>query len=217
MTKKTERIIQGLRDAYPDVRCELNFETPLQLLTATVLSAQTTDRQVNKVTEVLFRDCPGLEALLALSEEEIAQYIHTLGFYNTKARNLFKLFRQLADQFGGEVPRTMEELTMLPGVGRKTANVVMSNAFGIPAIAVDTHVFRVSNRIGLANATTVEETEKQLQKAIRKDLWSLSHHLLIFHGRRCCSARGPKCKECSISQDCRQRREEERSGSRCIH
>lgn len=208
MTKKTERIIQGLRDAYPDVRCELNFETPLQLLTATVLSAQTTDRQVNKVTEVLFRDCPGLEALLALSEEEIAQYIHTLGFYNTKARNLFKLFRQLADQFGGEVPRTMEELTMLPGVGRKTANVVMSNAFGIPAIAVDTHVFRVSNRIGLANATTVEETEKQLQKAIRKDLWSLSHHLLIFHGRRCCSARGPKCKECSISQDCRQRREE---------
>lgn len=190
------------------MRCELNFETPLQLLTATVLSAQTTDRQVNKVTEVLFRDCPGLEALLALSEEEIAQYIHTLGFYNTKARNLFKLFRQLADQFGGEVPRTMEELTTLPGVGRKTANVVMSNAFGIPAIAVDTHVFRVSNRIGLANATTVEETEKQLQKAIRKDLWSLSHHLLIFHGRRCCSARGPKCEECGISQDCRQRQDE---------
>ena len=208
MTKKTERILQGLREAYPDVRCELNFETPLQLLTATVLSAQTTDRQVNKVTEVLFRDCPGLEALLALSEEEIAQYIHTLGFYNTKARNLFRLFRQLADQFGGEVPRTMEELTTLPGVGRKTANVVMSNAFGIPAIAVDTHVFRVSNRIGLANATTVEETEKQLQKAIRKDLWSLSHHLLIFHGRRCCSARGPKCEECGISQDCRQRQDE---------
>ena len=208
MTKKTERILQGLREAYPDVRCELNFETPLQLLTATVLSAQTTDRQVNKVTEVLFRDCPGLEALLALSEEEIAQYIHTMGFYNTKARNLFRLFRQLADQFGGEVPRTMEELTTLPGVGRKTANVVMSNAFGIPAIAVDTHVFRVSNRIGLANATTVEETEKQLQKAIRKDLWSLSHHLLIFHGRRCCSARGPKCEECGISQDCRQRQDE---------
>ena len=208
MTKKTERILQGLREAYPDVRCELNFETPLQLLTATVLSAQTTDRQVNKVTEVLFRDCPGLEALLALSEDEIAQYIHTLGFYNTKARNLFRLFRQLADQFGGEVPRTMEELTTLPGVGRKTANVVMSNAFGIPAIAVDTHVFRVSNRIGLANATTVEETEKQLQKAIRKDLWSLSHHLLIFHGRRCCSARGPKCEECGISQDCRQRQDE---------
>ena len=148
MTEKTERIIQGLREAYPDVRCELNFETPLQLLTATVLSAQTTDRQVNKVTEVLFRDCPGLEELLALSEEEIAQYIRTLGFYNTKARNLYKLFRQLADQFGGEVPRTMEDLTTLPGVGRKTANVVMSNAFGIPAIAVDTHVFRVSNRIG---------------------------------------------------------------------
>ncbi len=208
MTEKTERIIQGLREAYPDVRCELNFETPLQLLTATVLSAQTTDRQVNKVTEVLFRDCPGLEELLALSEEEIAQYIRTLGFYNTKARNLYKLFRQLADQFGGEVPRTMEDLTTLPGVGRKTANVVMSNAFGIPAIAVDTHVFRVSNRIGLANAATVEETEAQLQKAIRRDLWSLSHHLLIFHGRRCCSARGPKCQVCGISQDCRQRQEE---------
>lgn len=221
MTEKTERIIQGLREAYPDVRCELNFETPLQLLTATVLSAQTTDRQVNKVTEVLFRDCPGLEELLALSEEEIAQYIRTLGFYNTKARNLYKLFRQLADQFGGEVPRTMEDLTTLPGVGRKTANVVMSNAFGIPAIAVDTHVFRVSNRIGLANAATVEETEAQLQKAIRRDLWSLSHHLLIFMGGAVAAREDRNARYAVFHRIAgngrRSLRKEERSGSRCIH
>ena len=152
MEDKVHMIYERLRSEYPDVHCELNFQTPLQLLTATVLSAQTTDRQVNKVTERLFGDCPELEDLLKLSVEELEEYIHSLGFYHTKARNLYQLFRQLADRFGGEVPKTMEELTSLPGVGRKTANVVMSNAFGIPAIAVDTHVFRVSNRVGLAHA-----------------------------------------------------------------
>lgn len=202
MEEKVHMIYERLRSEYPDVHCELNFQTPLQLLTATVLSAQTTDRQVNKVTERLFGDCPELEDLLKLSVEELEEYIHSLGFYHTKARNLYQLFRQLAERFGGEVPKTMEELTSLPGVGRKTANVVMSNAFGIPAIAVDTHVFRVSNRIGLAHAKNVEETEKQLQQALDPQVWSLMHHLLIFHGRRCCTARSPQCERCVLAGCC---------------
>lgn len=202
MTDKTKEILERLKREYPDVRCELNYETPLELLVATVLSAQTTDRQVNIVTEKLFSDCRCLEDFLRLTEEQIREYIHTLGFFNTKAKNLYLLFRQLADRFGGEVPRTMEELTSLPGVGRKTANVVMSNAFGIPALAVDTHVLRVSNRIGLAKATTPEETENQLKKEIDEEWWILSHHLLIFHGRRCCSARKAQCERCCIAEFC---------------
>ena len=145
---------------------------------------------------------PDLDTLLELSEEELEDYIHSLGFYHTKARNLYRLFRELADRFQGEVPQTMQELTSLPGVGRKTANVVLANAFGIPAIAVDTHVFRVSNKIGLAHASDVRETEKQLQNALDPEMWSLMHHLLIFHGRRCCSARSPQCERCVIRQYC---------------
>lgn len=203
MTNQVSEIIQRLKEEYPDVRCELDYQTPLQLLVATVLSAQTTDKQVNKVTAKMFADCPDLDAFLKLTKEEIKGYIHTLGFYNAKADHLYLLFRQLASNFNGEVPRTMEELTKLSGVGRKTANVVMSNAFGVPAIAVDTHVFRVSNRIGLAQADTVEKTEQQLMEVIDRDLWTLCHHLLIFHGRRCCSARKPNCETCVIREYCK--------------
>ncbi|MBQ7015479.1 MAG: endonuclease III [Firmicutes bacterium] len=202
MTKHVFEIINRLKAEYPDVRCELDYETPLQLLVATVLSAQTTDKQVNKVTAKMFVDCPDLEAFLKLTKEEIKGYIHTLGFYNAKADHLYLLFRQLASDFNGEVPQTMEQLTKLSGVGRKTANVVMSNAFGIPAIAVDTHVFRVSNRIGLAHADSVEKTEQQLMETIDQDWWTLCHHLLIFHGRRCCSARKPNCDTCVIREYC---------------
>ncbi len=202
MTERVQKIYELLKEEYPDVHCELNYQTPLQLLTATVLSAQTTDRQVNRVTEKLFAEHPDLDTLLELSEEELENYIHSLGFYHTKARNLYRLFRELADRFQGEVPQTMQELTSLPGVGRKTANVVLANAFGIPAIAVDTHVFRVSNKIGLAHASDVRETEKQLQNALDPEMWSLMHHLLIFHGRRCCSARSPQCERCVIRQYC---------------
>lgn len=202
MTERVQKIYELLKEEYPDVHCELNYQMPLQLLTATVLSAQTTDRQVNRVTEKLFAEHPDLDTLLELSEEELENYIHSLGFYHTKARNLYRLFRELADRFQGEVPQTMQELTSLPGVGRKTANVVLANAFGIPAIAVDTHVFRVSNKIGLAHASNVRETEKQLQNALDPEIWSLMHHLLIFHGRRCCSARSPQCERCVIRQYC---------------
>lgn len=202
MTERVAEIVNRLKEEYPDVRCELDYETPLQLLVATVLSAQTTDKQVNKVTARMFADCPDLDAFLQLSKDQIKEYIHTLGFYNAKADHLYLLFRQLATDFNGEVPQTMQELTKLSGVGRKTANVVMSNAFGVPAIAVDTHVFRVSNRIGLAHADDVAKTEQQLMEVIDKELWTLCHHLLIFHGRRCCSARKPNCEKCVIRSYC---------------
>lgn len=203
MTEQNRQIYERLREAYPDVRCELDFGTPLQLLTATVLSAQTTDKQVNRVTEVLFRDAPDLAAMRKLTVEELEAYIRTVGFFHTKARHLVDMWQELEERYGGEVPRTREELTTLPGVGRKTANVVISNAFGTPAIAVDTHVFRVSNRIGLADAATVEETERQLMQNLDEEVWSLMHHLLIFHGRRCCHARGPECAGCPIAELCR--------------
>ena len=203
MTEQNSQIYEKWREAYPDVRCELDFGTPLQLLTATVLSAQTTDKQVNRVTEVLFRDAPDLPAMRKLTVGQLEDYIRTVGFFHTKARHLIDMWQELEERFGGEVPRTREELTTLPGVGRKTANVVISNAFGVPAIAVDTHVFRVSNRIGLADAATVEETEKQLMQNLDEDVWSMMHHLLIFHGRRCCHARGPECGRCPIAEFCR--------------
>jgi len=202
MTDKTRIILEKLETAYPDAHCELNFKTPLQLLAATVMSAQTTDKQVNKVTAVLFSDHPDLDSLLTLSQQDIEGYIHSLGFYRTKAAHLYEMFRKLRDDFGGVVPQTHEELESLPGVGRKTANVVLANAFGQDAIAVDTHVLRVSNRIGLAQAKTPEETEKQLMENIDQSWWSRAHHLLIFHGRYQCHARKPECATCPIYDEC---------------
>lgn len=202
MNRKTRAVLETLKETYPEAGCSLDHETPLQLLTSTVLSAQTTDKSVNKVTRVMYREHPDLDSLLTLSREQIIGYIHPLGFYRIKADHLYDMWRKIKSDFGGEVPQTMEGLTSLPGVGRKTANVVLSNAFGVPAIAVDTHVFRVSNRIGLAHARTVEETEEQLKKAIDQDWWSLSHHLLIYHGRAVCDARKPLCGECPVARFC---------------
>ncbi len=143
-----------------------------------------------------------MDDFLTLTEEELQQRIKTIGLYKSKAKNVLTMCRQLKENFQGEVPSTMEEITSLAGAGRKTANVVLSNGFGVPAIAVDTHVFRVSNRIGLANASNVEETEKQLMKELPKKEWSLAHHLIIFHGRRCCYARKPDCGRCVIRENC---------------
>lgn len=202
MTKKVKSIIDDLTLEYPDAACELNHESPFQLLIATVLSAQTTDKKVNEITAVMFKEHPDLQSFLEMTQGEIENYIKKLGLYRNKAKNIYQLCRQLQEEFGGEVPKEMKELISLAGVGRKTANVVMSNAFGYPAIAVDTHVFRVSNRIGLAKAKNVSETEKQLMKAIKKDLWTFTHHLLIFHGRRCCTARKPNCEVCILKDRC---------------
>lgn len=202
MKLRTKRILNILKQTYPDARCELNHTSPFQLLVATILSAQTTDKKVNKVTESLFRDYPDLNAFLKISNEELEYRIREIGLYRNKSRNIILMCNQLNEKFNREVPNTMEALTSLAGVGRKTANVVLSNAFNVPSIAVDTHVFRVSNRLGLANSENVLEVEKQLQREIPKNEWTDTHHLLIFHGRRCCIARNPKCEICPVKDLC---------------
>lgn len=198
-----KEVLDLLEYRYPDAECELVHSSPFELLIATVLSAQTTDKKVNQVTERMFKKYNTPEAFSGLKQEELEAEIKEIGLYRNKAKNIIALSQMLIDEYGGEVPKTKEELVKLPGVGRKTANVVVSNAFGVPAIAVDTHVFRVSNRIGLANSDNVVETEEQLMKIIPKDRWTKAHHLIIFHGRRTCEARKPKCEECSIAHLCK--------------
>jgi endonuclease-3 len=201
-TKKAGHILQALESAYPDATTALVFKNPFELLISTILSAQCTDRQVNLVTEKLFKRFPGPAEFARLEPEELEPHIKSCGFYIVKSRHIVMTCRALLERFGGEVPRTMEELTTLPGVGRKTANVVLSNAFGQDAIAVDTHVFRVANRLGLVRAKTPEDTEKQLMTAIPKDKWSRAHHWLIRHGRQVCHARKPECGRCPALQWC---------------
>lgn len=191
-----------LQRLYPEARAELNFSNPFETLIATILSAQCTDKRVNQVTEKLFAEIRSPAQMLTLSQEDLEERIHSCGVYRNKARNILATCRMLVDEYGGEVPGTLEELVKLPGVGRKTANVVYANAFGGDAIAVDTHVFRVSNRLGLAHASNVEKTEEQLMAAIPKELWSTAHHWLIFHGRRVCHARKPRCGECTLRAMC---------------
>lgn len=199
----TTKILDALYELYPDAHCELNFQTPFQLLIATILSAQATDKKVNEVTEGLFRRYPTAEAMAPLTQEQMEQEIKEIGLYKNKAKNILATCQILLDQYGGEVPASMERLVELPGVGRKTANVVLSNAFGVPAMAVDTHVHRVSNRIGLALSDDPVEIERQLCKRIPKSKWTDAHHWLIWHGRRVCDARKPKCEVCTLNPHCR--------------
>ena len=192
-------ILAELQRLYPDARPELNFTNPYETLVATMLSAQCTDKQVNKVTPAVFARYPDAASMAAASVEDLYPMVKSCGF-KSKAGNIIEACRLIVARHGGEIPGTMEELTALPGVGRKTANVVLANAFGQPAFAVDTHVFRVSNRIGLAHASNVQETERQLMAAVPRERWSHTHHLLIWHGRRCCAARKPACERCPIVQ-----------------
>ncbi len=200
--EKIKIVIEKLLETFPDAKAELNHENPFELLIATILSAQCTDVRVNKVTEVMFKELKTPEDYIKLSQSELGEKIRTCGMYNTKSKNILATCRILIEKHNGEVPRTMEELTELPGVGRKTANVVLSNAFDVPSIAVDTHVFRVSNRIGIADAKDVLQTELQLMENIEKSMWSKAHHLLIFHGRRICKARNPDCNICPVNEYC---------------
>ena len=195
-------VIDKLLERFPDAKAELDHTNPFELLVATILSAQCTDVQVNKTTKPLFEELKTPEDYLKLSEEELGKRIRSCGFYKTKSKNILATCKLLIENFKGEVPGTLEELITLPGVGRKTANVVLSNIFDTPAIAVDTHVFRVSNRIGLADSNNVLDTEMQLMENIEKDMWSKAHHLIIFHGRRICKARKPLCEECPVNNYC---------------
>lgn len=199
---KAVQVLDTLELLYPDARPELDFNSRFELLIATILSAQCTDVRVNLVTGELFREFNTPEAILSISVDALRERIRTCGLSNSKAANIHATCALLLENHGGEVPGTMEELVALPGVGRKTANVVLSNGFGVPAIAVDTHVFRVANRIGLAAAETVEKTEQQLMTILPRPRWSHSHHLLIFHGRRCCKARKPECERCPLTGTC---------------
>lgn len=194
-------ILDILEKTYPDAGPELNFTNPYETLLATMLSAQCTDRQVNKVTPALFAKWPSVEAMAQADADEVYPYVKSCGF-SKKASNIVMACRQIMAEFDGQVPDNIDDLQKLPGVGRKTANVVYANAFGGDAIAVDTHVFRVSRRLGLADANDVLGVEKQLMACIPKDKWSTAHHWLILHGRRICQARAPKCAVCPIGRGC---------------
>ncbi|ABZ85323.1 endonuclease iii [Heliomicrobium modesticaldum Ice1] len=189
---------------YPDARCALNFRNPFELLIATMLAAQATDKSVNRVTPALFAKAPTPEAMLLLTQEELEDLIKSIGLYRNKGRNILAACRILVEKHGGQVPGYREGLEKLPGVGRKTANVVLAEAFQEPAIAVDTHVFRVSNRLGLAQAKDVVKTEQDLMNNIPRDLWAKAHHWLIFHGRQVCHARKPACGVCRLAECCRE-------------
>lgn len=202
MSAAFNHILTELERLYPDAKPALHFANPYQLLVAVILSAQCTDVKVNAVTPALFEAYPDAHALAAADPLDVEGYIRTCGLYHNKAKNLVATANTLVELYGGQVPADHEKLTQLPGVGRKTANVVMSCAFGADAIAVDTHVFRVSNRLGLADANDVLKTEQQLMQSIPKNKWSLAHHWIIFHGRRVCSARKPDCAACTLSPWC---------------
>lgn len=197
--KEVLAILEGM---HPEAMCALDHGSEFELLTAVVLSAQTTDVSVNKVTPALFARYPSPEALAAADQSDVIGIIKTIGLYKTKSANIIKLAQKLTSDFGGRVPDTFEELISLPGVGRKTANVVLAEAFGKPAIAVDTHVFRVANRTGLTDEKDVNATEDSLKERLPESMWIRAHHLLIFHGRKVCHARRPDCESCGLKDIC---------------
>ena len=204
MDKQTvKQILSILSSEYPNAKTILKYQTNYQLLVAVMLSGQCTDERVNKVTDVLFKDYPTPEKILTLSQEELAKIIRSVGLFNAKAKHILQATNDIVNKFDGEVPSDFESLVSLAGVGRKTADVMLAVAFSSDAIAVDTHVFRVSNRIGLANAKTPYKTELQLMKLIDKDKWSKSHHLILWHGRLVCKARSPMCQNCKIKDYCK--------------
>ncbi|PKM85212.1 MAG: hypothetical protein CVU86_03545 [Firmicutes bacterium HGW-Firmicutes-11] len=202
-TSEIRSIIEVLRRAYPDADCALEFQDPFQLLVSVVLSAQTTDKSVNQITPILFSRFPDATALAEADPVEVEGILRRIGMYRTKAKNIIELSSILSKKFGGQVPEQYETLLSLPGVGRKTANVVLAVGFGVPRIAVDTHVFRLSNRIGLTEESDVTKTEEALMTAIPVADWIMMHHSLILHGRSICSARNPKCQNCVLLPWCR--------------
>ena len=202
--KKTtaDKIIDTLLEVYHDTKCTLDFTSPYTLLVATILSAQCTDIRVNIVTKELFKVASTPLQMVELGETKLRRYIQSCGLSNTKAKNIIATSMTLLEQYSGEVPSTFDELTKLNGVGRKTANVLLSNVFNTPSIAVDTHVFRVANRIGLASSSDVVKTEKMLMDIIDIEKWSPSHHVIVRHGRTICHARNVDCEICCIKELC---------------
>lgn len=199
VTAQAVRVMAELEKLYPEAKPELDFRNPFETLIATILSAQCTDKRVNMVTARLFPQYPDALAMAKLTSEELEPMIRECGIYRNKAKNIIATSRALVEQYDGEVPTTRQELMKLPGVGQKTAGVVLLAAFGEDQFPVDTHVFRVSRRIGMADADTPEKVEMQLREIVPRELWSFGHHLIIWHGRRVCAARNPACENCPLS------------------
>ncbi|MBL0387709.1 endonuclease III [Tumebacillus sp. ITR2] len=207
-------LIEHLQQLYPDANCELMYRNPFELLIAVVLSAQCTDKLVNEVTPGLFENYPTPEVMATLTQEEMENAIRRIGLFRNKAKNILETCRRLVEEQNGEVPNDYDYLVSLPGVGRKTANVVLSVAFGVPAIAVDTHVDRLSHRLGLTKATNVLDTEKDLMRKLPKEHWTFTHHALILHGRRVCAARTPKCAMCPLQDICSHFKKESKAATK---
>jgi len=203
---KRQQVFERLREANPHPTTELEYGNPFQLLIAVILSAQSTDVGVNKATRALFKKVKTPKAMLKLGEEGLREHIKTIGLFNTKGRNIIKTCTLLEEQHGGKVPQERAALEALPGVGRKTANVILNTAFGQPTIAVDTHIFRVANRTGIAPGKNVNEVEKRLLRLVPKEFLQDAHHWLILHGRYTCIARKPRCGSCTISDLCEYRK-----------
>lgn len=191
-----------LQELYPDVECTLDYHNPFELIIMTSLAAQCTDVRVNKVCVPFFKRYPGPADVLTLSQKELEKEIKTCGFYRNKAKNMLALCKTVMEEFGGEIPRTMEELTRLAGVGRKTANVVMGECFGHQGVIVDTHCTRLTNRLGFSKGQDAVKIEQQLMKVWPKECWTLFSHFMVFHGRAVCTARSPKCSQCTLRDLC---------------
>lgn len=203
LRRQAAALARRLPEIYPDAHCELDYSNPLELLVATILSAQCTDKRVNIVTKALFQRCKTAEDFATISQEELEGLVRTTGFFRNKARNIRAMAATLLAGYGGEVPRTLETLAALPGVGRKTANVVLGNAFGLDeGIVVDTHVTRLSHRLGLTTKTTAEKIEQDLIRLFPREVWTDLSHWLIWHGRRRCRARRPDCPGCELQDIC---------------
>jgi endonuclease-3 len=202
LVRRARKINRVLAETYPNAHCELDFASPYELLVATVLSAQTTDKRVNLTTPLLFAKYPGPDDLAAANPDDVAEILRPTGFFNAKTKSVMGLAAALRDRFGGQVPRTLEELVTLPGVGRKTANVVLGNAFGVPGITVDTHFGRLSRRFGWTDSDDPVKVEQDVAVLIPKSDWTILSHRLIWHGRRMCHARKPACGVCPVADWC---------------
>ena len=203
MDERATKIYSYLKEKFPEPMCELNFKDRYQLLVSVILSAQCTDKRVNIVTKDLFKKYPTAETMAKANLEELEQEIKPCGFYHNKAKNILSACQKIVSDFDGEVPEDYDKLLSLPGVGRKTANVITSAGFGGDAIAVDTHVFRVSRRLGLASGNTPEKVEQELMKALDKNVWSESHFLMVLFGRYVCKAQRPLCEKCGLKEYCK--------------
>lgn len=203
MKSNVLEIVDAVDRLYENPKCELIFSSNYELLVAVILSAQCTDKRVNQVTSELFKEYNTPEKMITLPQEQLENKIRSCGFFHNKAKHILEASRDLVDRFGGVIPSDKKELKSLAGVGEKTANVVLATAFGVPAIAVDTHVFRVSNRLGLANSKKIERTQKQLEMNLPKEKWIKFHYALVLHGRYVCKSQNPNCKDCELKQFCK--------------